>query len=70
MGFVKENNFVINVFSNCGEKLDLVVGLVSICLFIFGDIICLFDLIFTLIINLTASRVCLDFVFCSLKNVL
>ena len=67
MSFVSRNNFVINVFSNCGEKLVksiwyIVLGLVSIWLFIFGDVICLFDLILTLIRDLTASQVCLEFV--------
>ena len=73
MSFVSENNFIINIFSNCGEKLlrasDNVLGLASIRLFIFRYVICLFDLIFTLIKDLTASLVCLEYVLYSLlKN--
>ena len=70
MSFVSENNFVINIFSNWGEKLlrasDNVLGLVSILLFIFRYIICLFDLIFTSVKDLTASLVCLEYFLYSL----
>ena len=73
MSFVSGNNFVINVFRNCGKKLvksDIVLGLVSIWLFIFRDIVCLFDLILKLIRDLKASQVCLEFDLGPLKNVL
>ena len=53
---------------NLLKAFDIVLGLVSIWLLIFIDVICLFDLIFTLIRDLAASQVCLEFVLCSLKN--
>ena len=58
------------VEKNLLKASDFVLRLVSIWLFIFRDVICLFDLIFTLIRDLTASQVCLEFVLCSLENVL
>ena len=74
MRFYSGNNFIINVLKiaimekNLLKASDIVLGLVPIWLFIFRDIICLFDLVFTLIRDLTASQVCLEFVLCSLKN--
>ena len=38
---------------------DIVLRLLSIWLFIFRDVICLLDLVFTLIIDFTASQVCI-----------
>ena len=74
MSFVSGNNFVTIsltiVAKNLLKAAYIVLGLVSIWLFVFRDIIYLFDLIFTLLRDLTISQVCLEFVFCSLKNVL
>ena len=58
------------VKKNLLKATDIVLGLVSIWLFIFRDVFCLFDLVFILIRDLTASQVCSEFVLCSLKNVL
>ena len=74
MSFVSGNNFVTIslaiVAKNLLKAADIVLGLVSVWLFMFRDIIYLFDLIFTLVRDLTISQVCLEFFFCSLKNVL
>ena len=53
---------------NLLKASDIVLGLVSIWLLIFRDAICLFDLVFILIRDLTASQVCLEFVLFSLKK--
>ena len=53
---------------NLLKAFNIVLRLVSIWLFIFREVICLFDLIFTLIRDLTASQVCLEFDWCSLKT--
>ena len=58
------------VEKNLLKASDIVLGLFSIWLFMFRDKICLFDLVFTLIRDLRASQVSLEFVSCSLKNVL
>ena len=58
------------VEKNFLKASDIVLGLTSICLFIFRDVICLFHLVFTLIRDITASQVCVEFILCSLKNVL
>ena len=74
MSFVSGNNFVTIsltiVAKNLLKAAYIVLGLVSIWLFVFKDIIYLFDLIFTLLRDLITSQVWLEFVFCSLKNVL
>ena len=69
MSFVSGNNFVKSislavVVKNLLEASDIVLGLLSLWLFIFRDVICLSDLIFTLIRDLTAPQVCLEFVLC------
>ena len=46
------------VEKNLFKVSDLDFGLVSIRLFIFRNAICLFDLIFTIISDLTAAQVC------------
>ena len=46
------------VEKNLFKVSDLDFGLVSIWLFIFRNAICLFDLIFTIISDLTAAQVC------------
>ena len=51
------------VEKNLLKASDIVLGLVSIWLFIFRDVICLFDLVFTLIRDLTAYQVCLEICF-------
>ena len=53
---------------NLLKASHIVLGLVSIWFLIFRDAICLFDLVFILIRDLTASQVCLEFVLCSLKK--
>ena len=58
------------VEKNLLKASDVVLGLVSIWLFIFRDAICLFDLVFPLIRDLTVFRGFLEFVLFSLKNVL
>ena len=69
MSFVSGNNFVKSISlavvdKNLLEASDIVLGLLSLWLFIFRDVICLFDLISTLIRDLTAPQVCLEFVLC------
>ena len=67
MSFVSGNNFVTIslaiVVKNLLKAADIVLGLVSVWLFMFRDIIYLFDLIFTLLRDLTISQVCLEFFF-------
>ena len=63
-------SFVSGNEKNLLKASDIVFELVSIWLFIFRDVISLFDLVFALIIDLTSSKVYLEFVSCSLKNAL
>ena len=70
MGIILLSIFLAIVEKNLLKVSDIVLGLASIWLFIFRDVICLFYLISTLIRDFTASQVCLEFVFCPLKNVL
>ena len=69
MGIILLSMSLPIVQKNLLKASDIVLGLVSIWLFIFRDVICLFDLVFTLIRDFTASKVCLEFVLHSLKNV-
>ena len=69
MGIILLSMSLAIVEKNLLKASDIVLGLVSIWLFIFRDVICLFDLVFTLIRDLAASQACLEFVLCSLKNV-
>ena len=61
MSFVSGNKFVIKIFGNCREKLVksfCYSFCVSIWLFKFREVICLFNLLFTLVRDITAFRHC------------
>ena len=63
-GLVKSISMsLVIVEKNLLKASDIVLGLVSIWLFTFRDVICLFDLVFTLIRDLTAYQVCLEICF-------
>lgn len=68
MIFVSGNNFVDNIFSNCGEKLLILFwGSFYFVIYIWRCHSSIW-LYFSLIRYLTASQVCLEFVLCSLKK--
>ena len=69
MGTTLSSIFLAIVEKNLLKASDTIFGLVSIWLFIFRNIIHLYDLIFTLVRDLTASQLSLEFALSSLKNV-